>query len=354
MNPTKPRSSPIFTLIQIPSNMRIQKTGNIFSFSTLLAAMLLSFAACVPSRQFNDLKAKYQEASDNNTQLKQQNQDLAANNTELSAAIVDLKKRIGRLEEDTARAANDLEHLTEVHNQLNSAYEKLIATNEKLMSGSSAEAKKLMTQLNATQDELVKKEDALKQSTKELEEKRSELKQREEKLNELQSILNRKDSVVNALKNTVSAALLGFKDQGLTVEQKNGKVYVSLEERLLFASGSTVVDPKGQEALKQLAKVLEQKPDINVMVEGHTDDVPMKGTGEIKDNWDLSVLRATAVVKILLGGTTIDPKRLSAAGRGEHFPIEAAKTPEARKKNRRTEIILTPKLDELLKVLETN
>lgn len=336
--------------------MRIQKAGHTssLSFFTLLAAMLIFFAACVPSRQFNDLKTKYQEASDNNTQLKQQNQDLAANNTELSTAIVDLKKRIGHLEEDTARAANDLEHLTEVHNQLNSAYEKLIANNEKLMSGSSAEAKKLMTQLNATQEELVKKEDALKQSTKELEEKRTELQQREEKLNELQSILNRKDSVVNALKNTVSAALLGFKDQGLTVEQKNGKVYVSLEERLLFASGSTQVDPKGQEALKQLAKVLEQKADINVMVEGHTDDVPMKGTGEIKDNWDLSVLRATAVVKILLSGTSIDPKRLSAAGRGEHFPIEAAKTPEARKKNRRTEIILTPKLDELLKVLETN
>jgi len=336
--------------------MRLSNSGKTIRFKLFYIAIsgLLVFASCVPSRQFNDLKAKYQEASDNNTQLKQQNQDLSANNTELSTVIMDIKKRVGHLEEDTARFAKDLDHLTEVHDQLTSAYEKLIANNEKLMSGSSAEAKKLMTQLNATQEELVKKEDALKKSTKELEEQRLQLQQREVKVNELQSILNRKDSVVNALKNTVAAALLGFKDQGLTVEQKNGKVYVSLEERLLFASGSTQVDPKGQEAIKQLAKVLEQKPDINIMVEGHTDDVPMKGTGEIKDNWDLSVLRATAVVKILLAGTTIDPKRLSSAGRGEHFPIEAAKTPEARKKNRRTEIILSPKLDELLKVLESN
>ena len=108
------------------------------------------------------------------------------------------------------------------------------------------------------------------------------------------------------------------------------------------------------EALKKLAKVLDQNADINIMVEGHTDDQPMKGAGEIKDNWDLSVMRATSVTKILLNGTNIDQKRIVAAGRGEYFPLDHAKTNDARKKNRRTEIILTPKLDELLKVLETN
>ena len=131
-------------------------------------------------------------------------------------------------------------------------------------------------------------------------------------------------------------------------------IYGLLNESLLFASGKTAVEPKGVEALKNVAKVLEQNADINVLVEGHTDDIPMKGVGDIKDNWDLSVMRATSVTKILLQNSTTDPKRITSAGRGEFFPIDNAKTPEARKKNRRTEIILTPKLDELFKVLENN
>jgi chemotaxis protein MotB len=139
----------------------------------------------------------------------------------------------------------------------------------------------------------------------------------------------------------------------LTIEQKNGKVYVSLEERLLFSSGSTVVDPKGEEALKQLGKVLAKDININVLIEGHTDNVPIKG-GAIKDNWDLSVMRATSVVRILTKNDKIDPVRLTPAGRSEYLPIDPGNTAEARKKNRRIEVILTPKLDELLQVLETN
>ena len=182
----------------------------------------------------------------------------------------------------------------------------------------------------------------------------AELKKREARVNELEDILKKKDEASNVLKKKLSEALFNFENKGLTITQKNGKVYVSMDESLLFASGKTAVEPKGVEALKNLAKVLEQNADINVMVEGHTDNVPMKGTGDIKDNWDLSVMRATSVTKILLGNASIDAKRITSAGRGEFFPIDIANTPEARKKNRRTEIILTPKLDELLKVLETN
>jgi chemotaxis protein MotB len=173
-------------------------------------------------------------------------------------------------------------------------------------------------------------------------------------VNELEDILKKKDQAAQELRKKLSDALVGFENKGLTITQKNGKVYVSMDESLLFASGKTNVQPKGVEALKNLAKVLEQNTDINVMVEGHTDDVAMNGTGEIKDNWDLSVMRATSVTKIILGAAKIDAKRISAAGRGEFFPLDPAKTAEARKKNRRTEIILTPKLDELLKVLESN
>jgi chemotaxis protein MotB len=127
---------------------------------------------------------------------------------------------------------------------------------------------------------------------------------------------------------------------------------VSLDEKLLFKSGSTVVDPNGVKALKQLAVVLASNPDINISIEGHTDDVPFKKGASIKDNWDLSVLRATSIVRIILDGSGIEPTRLTVAGRGEFLPVDTAKTPEARRKNRRTEIILSPDLSEVFKILE--
>ena len=211
------------------------------------------------------------------------------------------------------------------------------------------------------QEQLLKKQDELKAleaklllQKLDLEALSAELKKREARVNELEEILKKKDQAANDLKKKLSDALLGFENKGLTITQKNGKVYVSMDESLLFASGKTNVEARGVEALKNVAKVLENNVDINVLVEGHTDDVPMKGAGEIKDNWDLSVIRATSVTKIMLSSAKIDSQRITAAGRGEFFPLDNAKTPEARKKNRRTEIILTPKLDELLKVLGNN
>jgi chemotaxis protein MotB len=231
----------------------------------------------------------------------------------------------------------------------------------KLLAGSEKDNAKLSGDLQMTQEQLLKKQDELKLleaklllQKKELDDLAAQLKAREARVNELEAILKQKDQAAADLKKKLQDALLGFEGKGLTITQKNGKIYVSMDENLLFASGKTNVQPKGVEALKNVAKVLEQNTDINVMVEGHTDDVPMNGAGEIKDNWDLSVMRATSVTKIMLGSAKIDAKRITSAGRGEFFPLDPAKTPEARKKNRRTEIILTPKLDELLKVLGDN
>ena len=157
---------------------------------------------------------------------------------------------------------------------------------------------------------------------------------------------------MDELKGKLNQALRGFYDQGLTVHEKNGKIYVSMEEKLLFQTGSYSVDPKGQEAIKKLSEVLANNKDINIMVEGHTDDVPLTGKGQIKDNWDLSVMRATAVSRILLNDKAIDPKRITASGRSQYVPLDAAKTIDARKKNRRTEIILTPNLSEILQLIQ--
>jgi chemotaxis protein MotB len=319
------------------------------------ALLLVSLAvSCVPARKLEEEKSKREACEKELASLKSEKQQLEIQVTEMRAKITDMEKQIFGLQKDTAITGTNYRNLTQKYDKLNQVNEQLLAQIEKLMKGSQDESSKLMGQLSVTQDALLKKQDELKKLQLELEAKQKELDDREAKIKEMQDILRKKDQAITDLKKKVSDALVGFEGNGLTVTQKNGKIYVSMEENLLFASGSTTVQAKGIEALKKLAKVLEQNKDINIMVEGHTDDVPMKGAGDIKDNWDLSVMRATSVTKILLNNGDIAPKRISAAGRGEFFPIDAGKTSDARKKNRRTEIILTPKLDELLKVLESN
>ncbi len=153
------------------------------------------------------------------------------------------------------------------------------------------------------------------------------------------------------LRNKLTVALKGFENNGLSIIEKDGKIYVSMDETLLFASGSWTVNAKGKDALQKLSTVLANNPDIYIMVEGHTDNVPFKGNGQVKDNWDLSVMRATSVTKIILENKSIDPKRITSAGRGEYIPIDASNNSEARQKNRRTEIILTPNMDEFMRIL---
>lgn len=180
------------------------------------------------------------------------------------------------------------------------------------------------------------------------------LEQKEARIAEMQTILNQKDAEVKALKDKVANALKGFEGSGLNISEKDGKVYVSMEDKLLFASGSWNINEQGLNAIKSIAKVLENEKDISVLIEGHTDNVPFRGNGQVKDNWDLSVMRATSVVKALLQNGDIEPVRLSASGRSEYLPIDNNDSAEARAKNRRTEIILTPNLDQLFKLIQNN
>lgn len=184
----------------------------------------------------------------------------------------------------------------------------------------------------------------------ELEKKEKALQEKEAKLKELQGIINRQDSVMNSLTNTVKKALLGFNPDELTVTMRDGKVYVSMSDKLLFKSGSPDVEAKGKDALKKLAEVLNKNSDVSIAIEGHTDNVPIK-TAQFKDNWDLSTARATNVVRLLTDEYGMDAKRLTAAGKGEFSPIADNSTPEGKAKNRRTEIVLSPKLDELMKAI---
>jgi chemotaxis protein MotB len=340
--------------LQVILNM-IKKYLSITAFCATLVI------GCAPQRLLEEAKEKQKACETELNLLKKSAQTNDAKLAELSEQLVRFEKENSGLKKDTSIIGTTTRNLTTKYDKLNTLNEQLMDRLNKLISGSTSDNVKLSADLQTTKDELLKKEDELKSLEAKLNKQKNDLdalgvqlKQRETRVNELEEILKKKDKSAADLRKKLSDALLGFENKGLTITQKNGKVYVSLDESLLFSSGKINVEAGGVEALRSVAKVLESNPDINVMVEGHTDDVPMKGTGEIKDNWDLSVMRATSVTKIMLNSAKIDAQRITAAGRGEFFPLDPAKTPEARKKNRRTEIILTPKLDELLKVLGTN
>lgn len=339
--------------------MKIRINNSLIVLALFLVIAFLQ--SCVPARQFEDLKKKEKTCQDENARLKNENENLLTENTEMKSSGAEMQKNLSALANDTSEMGTAYQRLTSLYKELTKSYDKLLSNNEKLLAGNTEETKKLIVELNRTREDLQKREDQMKKDSialndreKKLEELRTGIKDKQARVDELEAILKSADSTVNRLKNAVSSALTGYENNGLSVYQKEGRVYVSMEEQLLFASGSTIIEKKGESALKDLAKVLAGNKDINILVEGHTDNVPINGTlpSGAKDNWELSVLRATSVVQIILKDKAIEPNRLTAAGRGSFKPVDPASTAEARKKNRRTEIILSPKLDELAKLLE--
>lgn len=231
----------------------------------------------------------------------------------------------------------------EKNNSLKGQFAELNARYNELMKKSMSEAERLNNALKIKSEELTAKSD-------ELERQRKLLEEREKRLAELEATIRRKDSITNAINDLVKKALLGFNSDEISVEMKNGKVYVSMSDKLLFKSGSADVEEKGKDALRKLSEVLNKNTDIDVEIEGHTDNVPIK-TARYKDNWDLSVDRATNIVRMLEQEYGVTAKRLTAAGKGEFVPKASNETAEGRAKNRRTEIVLSPKLDELFKLI---
>lgn len=314
------------------------KTQN-FALPVVVTVALLS--ACVPARKYEELNTRYKAMQENESSALAKAQQAEAALKDQQVTLDDLTRRKDMLERDTLTLGTSLRHMTKQYDKINALNNELLDKYNLLLAGGNTENRKLLTDLEANRLKLQNKEDSLGVLA-------SSLKDREAKLATLQAELDKKDQAMKALKDRVSQALTGFEGKGLTVTQKGGQIYVSLENKLLFPSGSTTVDAKGREALSNLAKAIESEPDLNIMVEGHTDTDKVLPGAPYKDNWDLSVLRATSVVRILQESSKINPLRITAAGKGEYDPAD----PNDKAKNRRIEIVLAPDLKQLYELVK--
>lgn len=321
---------------------------------------LIGLTSCVSAKKYRELQNMNRQNMMDRDDMKSENLKLGMQNREFEMKIASLGDETEKLKHDLAVAEVERNKAREELNILSGQYNDLQNAHQDLIKGNVNETRKLLSELTGAQENLRQKEDLLRQLEESLDLKKisldeltNEIQKKNERMAELEKILDTQKKIVQDLKNKVSDALLGFENNGLTVTNKNGKVYVSLDEKLLFKSASWEIDANGRKALKKLAGVLEKNPGIQITIEGHTDNVPYNpGNSQLKDNWDLSVKRATTVVRALLEGTKIKPERLNASGRSEYVPVDLSNTPEARQKNRRTEIILTPDLTELYKVID--
>lgn len=310
----------------------------------LAVVLLLIFSSCIVSKKkFDELLAQKvsmeADLADRNTALDQANAELG----DLNEKLRQLKEDTTNLGIDVRKTSQQLANLEHEHERLNSNYKNLL-TNSGRLNRDMAQQQEQLLAIQANLERTRTLNDSLSNS----------LAEREKKVKELELVLTNKDKAVQDLKNKISSALLNFKENDISVTVKNGKVYVSLAEQLLFGSGSIQIDNKGVSALQQLAKAVKDQKDINIMVEGHTDNVPVsKKSAYMNDNWDLSVMRATSITRILTKAG-VSPEQITASGRSEYVPLAKNDSPGNKQKNRRTEIIITPNLDELFKILESN
>jgi chemotaxis protein MotB len=309
----------------------------------LLIFILSMLSSCVAKKEYDSLMTQKNGLENDKTRLEN---DLAVANEKISRLEVQLdalKNEKNSLQNDFNVIDKELKELRAEHGRIKGLYDNLLTNSGQLN-----------TDLAKQQQRLLTIQDDLEIQKKKNEELAIDLAKRESRVAELEKLIADKEAAVQALKNKVTSALLNFNEDDLKVEVRNGKVYVSLAEQLLFKSGSIQVDQKGVNALKQLAGAIKSNPDINIMVEGHTDNVQFtRKVQYMSDNWDLSVLRATSIVRILTEGG-VSATSITASGKGESSPLVANDSPDNKAKNRRTEIILTPKLDELFKLLESN
>ncbi|HNK08110.1 MAG TPA: OmpA family protein [Saprospiraceae bacterium] len=330
-------------------------------FNLFLPVLFVSFlSSCVPYRSLDDQKAKTVSAENARARIQVEYDKVKSRYDSLQIVQIQSSKTIDFLRRDTAMANSSLRNYMNMDAENKKRMEQLSRTTDRILDANVSENERLIAQVKTQKEDLLRQKEELERkqaafevSKSEFYKAQNELNAQDQKIRELQAALEKKDVAVKELRQKVADALVGFQASGLTVAEKDGKVYVLLPEALLFKSGSKNIDGKGKEALNQLASILRTNPDINIVVEGHTDNVPYKpksSNSMVEDNWDLSVLRATSVVKVLTA-VGISPLRISAQGRGEFMPVNPGNSSDAKTANRRTEIILSPKLDELLKTL---
>ena len=315
----------------------------------LLGAMLALVlpTGCVTTQQYEALQTQLDDAERENSELRLARQDAQINSRELEGQVARLTKENEALATDANQLAVDAKRLREEVGRLTELNDALTSQSSGRLSDIAEENRKLLEDVMVIREELQRREDALNALEKDLNEKSAQLAARSKRVEELEALLEARERAAEALRARLAEALLGFKGKGLNVEQRNGKVYVSMEAKLLFPSGSATVDPVGREALQGLAAVIAEQRDLEIVVEGHTDTDQLRSTSIPRDNWELSVLRATAVVSILLENAGVDPSMLAASGRSEYHPVDASD----KAKNRRIEVVLAPNLDSLFELI---
>lgn len=308
----------------------------------LLALALMT--SCVSKKVYTDLETKYADLKKENRTLSDENKSISKERNELELKSKDLQAQLDKLKSERDKLSKDYASTKSGFDNLQSSYNDLEKSSGETNATISKKNRELLAELEAKQKALTAEQERLNKL-------KAELQDRSQRVDELEGMIAAQEAGLKKLKETLSKALNGFEGKGLTVEQKNGKVYVSMENKLLFGSGSWNVGAEGKKAVVEVGKVLAANPDISVLIEGHTDNVAYNGSGQINDNWDLSTKRATAIVHILRENKGVDAKNLTAAGRSEFAPVAGNDSAEGKSKNRRIEIILTPKLDEISKML---
>jgi len=314
----------------------------------LVLSLIISVSSsCVSSKIYKELDGKYTSLKNDYDTLSAQNEAVINERNSLQNQLDQLQKKYDSLITDRNALQQELTALHKKYEALNESYSALEQNSSKEIADNIQKNRELLAQLEAKELALAAENDRLLKLE-------ADMQERSQRIAELELLITSKDQAMRDLKNAISSALTAFEGKGLTVEQRNGKVYVSMENKLLFKSGSWAIGSKGRIAIEQLGSVLADNPEIAVLIEGHTDNDPFSSGGQIANNWDLSTKRATAIIQILSENASINPESLTAAGRGEYAPITSNDDTEGKAKNRRIEVILTPKLDEISKLLNND
>jgi chemotaxis protein MotB len=304
------------------------------SIGLLILALSTS---CVSKKIYNDLENQFANLKKENRSISDENAALLASKKQLESEKAALQNKLDDTNANLAKVQADYEGAKNKMKVMQDSYAALEKNSNEALEANMKKNRELLAQLDAKAKALASEQEKLNASS--------------QRLKELEDLIAAKEASMKKLKQTLSKALNSFEGKGLTVEQKNGKVYVSMENKLLFNSGSWAVGVEGKKAVVEVGKVLGDNPDISVLIEGHTDNDPYEGSGPIADNWDLSTKRATAIVTILGENKKVNKQNLTAAGRSEYSPLASNSSSEGKSKNRRIEIILTPRLDEISKML---